>query len=120
MIILHEHPFNIVQQWGFIDLCKTLQPQFKMVSRNTIKLDCLGVYKEEKSKLLKVFDSLTMRVSLTSNMRTYNQSIRYMAIIAHLIDSNWTLQKRMINFVIVDPPHMGAALADGIKSNLIK
>lgn len=26
MIILHEHPFNLVREEGFIKLCKTLQP----------------------------------------------------------------------------------------------
>lgn len=36
MIILHEYPFNIVTHEGFIKYSKILQPQFKMVSRNTV------------------------------------------------------------------------------------
>ena len=90
-----------------------------MVSRNIAKLDCLEIYKEENSKLSKVFDSITSRISLTTDMWTSNKTLGYMAITAHYIDSKWNLQKRIINFVNVDPPHTGAALTDDIKFNLI-
>ena len=42
-----------------------------------------------------------------------------MAITTHYIDTDWNLQKWIINFVNVDPPHTGAALAYDIKFNLI-
>ncbi|XP_075501882.1 uncharacterized protein LOC142539962 isoform X2 [Primulina tabacum] len=35
---------------------------------------------------------------------------------AHFIDSNWVLQKRIINFSYMPPPHSGIALCDKINS----
>lgn len=64
-----------------------------MVSRNIAKSDCLEIYKEEKSKLSKVFDSITSRISLTTDMWTSNQTLGYMAITVHYIDFYWNLQK---------------------------
>uniref|UniRef100_A0A5B7A8N8 Putative zinc finger BED domain-containing protein DAYSLEEPER-like n=1 Tax=Davidia involucrata TaxID=16924 RepID=A0A5B7A8N8_DAVIN len=44
MIILHEYPLHIVEHTGFIDFARTLQPQFNMVSFNTVQDDCVGVF----------------------------------------------------------------------------
>lgn len=38
-IILHEYPLSIVDHVGFRNFVASLQPMFKMVSRNTIKND---------------------------------------------------------------------------------
>jgi hypothetical protein len=37
MICVHEYPLSIVEHALFRQFCKTLQPLFKMVSRNTIR-----------------------------------------------------------------------------------
>jgi hypothetical protein len=37
MICVHEYPLSIVEHALFHKFCKTLQPFFKMVSRNTIR-----------------------------------------------------------------------------------
>jgi hypothetical protein len=41
MIVQHGLPFSIVEYSGFIKFVKCLNPMFKMVSRTTIKEDCL-------------------------------------------------------------------------------
>jgi hypothetical protein len=37
MICVHEYPLSIVEHALFRKFCKTLQPLFKMVCRNTIR-----------------------------------------------------------------------------------
>lgn len=51
MIVQHGLPFSIVQYNGFIKFVKSLNPMFKMVSRTTIKEDCMESYKEQRSML---------------------------------------------------------------------
>ncbi|XP_060177832.1 zinc finger BED domain-containing protein DAYSLEEPER-like [Lycium barbarum] len=43
-IILHEYPPSIVDHVGFRKFVASLQPLFKMVSRNTIKNDILRIF----------------------------------------------------------------------------
>jgi hypothetical protein len=42
MVVLHELPFFIVEYDGFNEFVYSLNPLFKIVSRTTIKLDCMG------------------------------------------------------------------------------
>ena len=49
-IILHEYPLSIVDHVAFKDFFSSLQPLFKMVSRNTIKDDIMKIYEVEKGK----------------------------------------------------------------------
>ena len=48
--ILHEYPLPIFDHIGFRRYSTSLQPLFKMVSRNTIK-DILSIYDNESEKL---------------------------------------------------------------------
>ena len=68
MIILHEYPFSIVNHFGFKEHNRNLQPFFKMISRNTIKKDCMQIYEENKMKLYSLLEHLSCRVSLTCDM----------------------------------------------------
>jgi hypothetical protein len=44
-------------------------------------------------------------ISLTSDCWTSNQTIEYMCLTAHFINSDWKLQKRIIGFKELAPPH---------------
>ncbi|KAI3997630.1 hypothetical protein MKX01_011047, partial [Papaver californicum] len=48
MIILHELPFSMVEYVGFRMVLTSLQPNFKLVKRNTERSDCMKVYNSEK------------------------------------------------------------------------
>ena len=50
MIILHEYPLSIVEHIVFRSCSASLQPMFKIVTRNTIKRDILSIYDFEKDK----------------------------------------------------------------------
>ena len=119
MLLLHDHPFNVVEQRGFKEFCATLRPEFKIVSRNTVKADCMEMYNGKKNEIFKEFKDLTSRIALTADMWTSNQHLGYMAITAHYIDSDWVLKSRIINFHNVDPPHTGQMLADNITLSIL-
>ncbi|XP_020590410.1 zinc finger BED domain-containing protein RICESLEEPER 3-like [Phalaenopsis equestris] len=119
MIIVHEYPFNIVEHTWFNILLKSLNPNYEKVSRNTIKTDCMKLYEIEKEKLKKQFRDIH-RFSLTFDCWTSNQTIGYMCLTAHYIDHNWKMQKRIINFIELDPPHTGTFICDVICDCLLE
>jgi hypothetical protein len=40
-----------------------------------------------------------------------------MVVTCHFVDSNWLLQKRILNFCNVPPPHSGVVIADALREN---
>lgn len=97
MIALHGYPLSMVDHIGFIRYSKVLNPDFKVVSRNTLKSDIMAAYKEERECLKRLIASQEGRVAITTDMWTAKHQKRgYMAVTAHFIDEEWTLQSRII------------------------
>ena len=85
--ILHEYPISIVDHIGFREFVASLQPLFKLVSRNTLKSDILKIYDNEREKVLKMMDKNGSRIAITTNMWTSSNKKRgFMVITAHFID----------------------------------
>ncbi|KAM0909401.1 hypothetical protein ACQ4PT_014853 [Festuca glaucescens] len=53
MICVHEYPLSIVDHALFRKFCKTLQPLFKMVCRNTIRKDILEMHAAQKELMVR-------------------------------------------------------------------
>ncbi|WKA01669.1 hypothetical protein VitviT2T_019939 [Vitis vinifera] len=95
-IILHEYPLSIIDHVGFREFATSLQPLFKMVSRNTIKGDIMKIYEVEKDKMISYLEKLQSRVAITTDMWTSNQKKGYMAITVHYIDESWLLHHHIV------------------------
>ena len=97
MIILHEYPLSIVDHIRFREFVASLQPLFKLVSRNTLKSDILKIYDNEREKALKMMDKNGSRMTITIDMWTSSNKKRgFMVITAQFIDQTWTLQSRVL------------------------
>ncbi|KAL6552579.1 hypothetical protein OROHE_007943 [Orobanche hederae] len=118
MVIVHEYSFRMLEHEFFVMLCKTLNPRFEKMSRITLRNDCMKLYALEKKNLKTIFESVE-RFSLTSDLWTSNQNIGYMCLTCHFLDSEWKLQKRILNFCALAPPHTGLAISDCISECLI-
>ncbi|RVW91526.1 putative AC transposase [Vitis vinifera] len=118
-IILHEYPLSIVDHLGFREFATSLQPLFKMVSRNTIKGDIMKIYEVEKDKMISYLEKLQSRVAITTDMWTSNQKKGYMAINVHYIDESWLLHHHIVRFVYVPPPHTKEVLSDVLMDFLL-
>lgn len=75
-----------------------IQPKFFIRSRNTLMHDCYDLYMMERSKLKKYFFETSLRVCLTIDTWTSCQNLSYMCLTAHLVDADWKLQKKILNF----------------------
>ena len=118
MMMVHEYPFNMVEHTWFNILLKVLNLRYERISRNTIRSDVMKIYESAKEEV-KLLLKGTNRISLTSDLWTSNQNIGYMSLTAHFVDSDWTLQKRIINFCQLEPPHTGVVISDAIIDCLI-
>lgn len=117
MIIRDELPFRFVKAEDFITYINTLEPRFIIPKRVTIARDCMQIYAEERAKLI-----LTMkdqRVCLTTDIWSSIQNFNYMCLTAHWVDSDWKLQKKIINFRQV-ANHKGETIDRCVESWLLE
>ncbi|WCJ20036.1 Zinc finger BED domain-containing protein RICESLEEPER 2 [Euphorbia peplus] len=121
MIIAHEYPLSLVDHWAFRDFVESLQPLFKVVSRNTIRSDVIKIFEHEKSRTLATFEKNSSRFAITTDMWTAsNQDKGYMVITAHFVDDSWKMQSRIIRFVHVPCPHTAEVLCDVLVHSLVE
>ncbi|MQL87297.1 hypothetical protein Taro_019838 [Colocasia esculenta] len=119
MLVMHEYPFSMVEHCGFVDFVKSLQPQFKMFTKNTHKEDCIKLYEKEKDKMCKFFNKITFRVTLTADIWTSSNMVSYISLTCHFIDDDWRLQKKILNFLSFQYPHSGEEIYKTIKKLLV-
>ncbi|KAL0404108.1 UNVERIFIED_CONTAM: hypothetical protein Sradi_2051600 [Sesamum radiatum] len=113
-IMMHEHPFSIVEEDGFNMMQRRGMPKWQGMTRNTAKTYCINVYESEKKKLKSLLKNIN-KISLTTDCwKSKNQKIEYMVITGHWIDESWQLQKRVLNFVHIPPPRRGLEIANAI------
>jgi hypothetical protein len=119
MIIAHKHPFTFVKQPLFKAFVGSLQPQFKLFSRATIKNNIIKLFDTMKGKLLADIAKVD-RVALTTNLWTSSNQSPYMVVSCHYVSDDWTLQKRLISFKELPSPHTGLAIAKQFISTIVE
>ncbi|KAK6122956.1 hypothetical protein DH2020_043300 [Rehmannia glutinosa] len=111
---MHEKPFSVVEDYGFTFMFKINLLQFEKVSHPTSKNDVISVCDIEKKKLQLILRSIN-KISLTTDIwKSKVQKISYMSDTGHFVDSNWELQKRVLSFMLLPPPHAGVDNFDGL------
>ncbi|XP_062155266.1 zinc finger BED domain-containing protein RICESLEEPER 2-like [Alnus glutinosa] len=113
MILYHEYPFRIVEHVLFNKFMKACTPHWKKISRATAKSLCFATYEFEKKKLKTLLNRVP-KVNITTDMWTSCQKVSYMVVTCHFIDSEWRLNRRVLNFCNIPPPHSGLLIADAL------
>ena len=117
MIILDELPFKFVEGKGFKRCMLLACPRFRIPSRWTIVRDCYQIYIDEKISLKRFLKSFSQRVSLTTDAWTSLQKINYMCLTVHFLDTDWKLNKKILNFFPISS-HRGDAIGKAIEKCL--
>lgn len=68
MPLFYTYPLFIVDHVEFRNFVTSLQPMFKIISRNTIKNDVLNFFDNLKSKTAKLLDKVTSRVAIITDV----------------------------------------------------
>ncbi|KAI9194274.1 hypothetical protein LWI28_004659 [Acer negundo] len=120
MIVMHDYPLSIVEHEGFRDFCRSLQPLFEPVCRNTIRNDIVKMYEEEMAREMRLLGNIQGRVAITSDLWTSsNQKRGYMTVTAHFIDDSWQLQSRLLRFMYVPCPLSAVNLSNALMECLL-
>ncbi|CAO2183163.1 unnamed protein product [Urochloa humidicola] len=121
MIVQHGYRFSIVDDVGFQKFVKNLQPQFRMVSYDTVRADSMEIYEGEKLKLQDVLFKIPSRVSISVDMWQSNTQMEYMCLTCHYIDhanDEWKVRKKILNFVHMEAPFTEYEIANHIVEKL--
>ncbi|OMO81224.1 putative Zinc finger, BED-type [Corchorus capsularis] len=118
MIIMHDYPLHMVEHPGFIAFVSNLQPRFDKVSFNTVQGDCVATYLREKQTVMKFIEGVPGRFCLTLDMWTSNQTLGYVFITGHFIDSDWKLQRRIFNVIMEPYPDSDSTLSHAVAACL--
>ncbi|XP_039126915.1 zinc finger BED domain-containing protein RICESLEEPER 3-like [Dioscorea cayenensis subsp. rotundata] len=96
----------------FNHFMRTVSPNWERISRGLSKKDCISAYDIEKKRLTSLLKEVD-RVSITTDLWTSTvQDVEYMVVTCHFVDYDWKLQKRMLCFRSIVPPHTGVAVCD--------
>ena len=94
-------------------------PKFVPVSRQTTTRDIEKYFTECKAKLVEIASSATVNcVCLTSDIWSGNAKQDYLSVVAHYINTEWQLEKRVLGLRLIDVSHNGQNIADRIASVL--
>lgn len=118
MVIMHDYPLHIVEHPGFIAFVKSLQPQFEMVSFNTVQGDCVATYQREKQALQKVIERIPGRICLTLDMWGSNLTTGYVFLTGSYIDTDWKLHRKLLNVVMEPYPESDSAFSHAVAACL--
>ena len=89
MIVMHEYPLSMVDHLGFRRFASGLNPEFQMISRNTLRSDLLKMFEDRKYTLKKLLEVNQGWVAVTTDMWTAsNPKKGYMAVTAHFVDDD--------------------------------
>ncbi|KAK9716404.1 hypothetical protein RND81_06G230400 [Saponaria officinalis] len=114
-VVAGSHPFLTCEESGFRFMMSVTCPQFKSVSRHTLKRDAVKYCNEERRVVEEELQNAPGHICFTTNnWRSDHTHDEYMCITAHWVDSNWNLQKRIIKFGDLTPPFDGISLVDEI------
>ncbi|KAF7801936.1 zinc finger BED domain-containing protein DAYSLEEPER-like [Senna tora] len=91
----NEQHRAIEEERKFRQLMQAMNPEFKNLSRHTIKRDLMSSYKKEKEVVKSELSEVVGRISLTAdNWRSEHTMDEYTCVTAHWIDANWKLHKK--------------------------
>ena len=80
---MKEKGFNMMQKHGM--------PEWEKASHNTIKKDCMQVYKAEKKKLKGLLKTINKNSLMTDLWKLSNQKIEYMVLTARHVNETLIL-----------------------------
>ena len=93
-------------------------PRFVKCSRQTTARDLIKLYNERMQKLVETFKSFVSSVAITSDIWSGKAKEDYLSVVAHFVNSNWELEKRLLGLRLMDESHTGLHIAERI-SNVV-
>ncbi|CAB4496166.1 unnamed protein product [Rhizophagus irregularis] len=111
-IICDQQSFSVVENDDFIAFITTLDPRYKLPSRQTVSIKIQEIY-ESQCKILKTyFSKLSSKVAITTDVWTACTNQAYMSVTLHWIDDEWKMYCILLDLVPLHERHTGVTLAN--------
>ena len=110
-------PLGIGETQAWEDyITRAHNPQFVKVSRQTTTRDLGKLFADRRDVLMKSVLPAASSVSLTSDIWSGNAKEDYVSVVAHYVNSDWELQKRVLGLRLIEVKHSGENIAERIAS----
>lgn len=110
---MSDQPFTTSQEEAFIELIGTLNPDATSISDKTVRADIIADYEVKFNELKTKMGTVPGKISITMDGWTSKNSLAFLAIRGHWIDSEWNYQSKLLDFAYVEGKH------DGLKHSQI-
>jgi hypothetical protein len=88
-------------------------PRFSAVSRQTTTRDFTKYFNDCRAKIINSLSSISS-VAITSDIWSGNAKDDYLSVVAHYVNVDWQLEKRIIGFMLIDESHTGHNIAERV------
>jgi hypothetical protein len=143
--LLQFHGDNSVRQWDYnaatarTELCRLLatldlplgfgghpaferyirrahNPRFHSVCRQTTTSDFVKFFRQRRTVLIDQLQSSVSAVALTFDIWSGNAKEDYISVVAHFVNADWLLEKRVIGMRLIDVSHSGPNIAERVQT----
>ncbi|KAJ1262546.1 hypothetical protein BS78_09G116700 [Paspalum vaginatum] len=107
-------PLNFGESAAFEDYIKiSRSPRYSNVSRQTTSRDVEKHFKDKHAKLVERLQSVSY-VALTSDFWSGNAKEDYLSVVAHFVNGDCDLEKRILAMRLIDCSHSGVNIVEHI------
>ena len=116
MIVTDLQPVSIVEDKGFREFAKVLDPKYVPLSRRTIMREYLPhLYDIKQQELMGKLSNISW-CSFTSDLWTSRATMGYLTVTCHFISQDWMFESAVLDTVHVPESHTIVNLAAELKS----
>ncbi|WVZ93266.1 LOW QUALITY PROTEIN: hypothetical protein U9M48_039261, partial [Paspalum notatum var. saurae] len=101
------------------ELCQYIidahNPKFVKPSRQTTARDLIGLYNDRVEHLVYALKNFVSSVALTYDIWSGKAKEDYISVVAHFVNSDWCLEKRLLDLKPIEVAHTGANIAERVE-----
>jgi hypothetical protein len=117
-MVKSTQPFSLVEEASFQNMLHVLDPRYDLPGRNHFSQTELPLLYEAKRSQVSSELRSVKRFATTSDLWSSQNTIPYVSLTIHYIDSDWKLQSRCLGAQFIPEDHTGENIADAVEDML--
>jgi hypothetical protein len=114
------HPYSMVEEKGFVDLMKVMEPKYVVPSRTTFSRSLIPdlYFKTKVNVENEIKESLEhgiSSVSVTTDLWTSSANDAFLSVNAHFLDNSFNMKTKCLENAYFDEEHNGRNIASKLK-----
>ncbi|XP_076052180.1 E3 SUMO-protein ligase ZBED1-like isoform X2 [Oratosquilla oratoria] len=115
MIVTDMQPLSLVENEGFQEFVKVIDPGYVLPSRSELmRTHFPSLYKKQKQQVREELEGASY-VALTSDLWTSRQTKSFLSVTAHFISPEWELKSKLLATKRLMVDHTSENIADALK-----